>query len=165
MSCLKSIKLPSYRIFDNSTQGMLDSQIFDNSDMKTLAERFIEAYSESSFESYSALARAAGLKSVSTVSDIKRGRVFAESPSLVPLAHVLGVNALWLQQGKGSKRLISQPPPVALVKYHITKEQKEIAQLIELYNHATDEGKAQILRSAKAVERFVSDKIQLSDQG
>lgn len=76
--------------------------------MKTLAERLAEARSETGL-SQGALAKQAGCGQ-STIASIERGR--NQGSTILPrLAEILGVNALWLSEGRGPMRPGAAPPP------------------------------------------------------
>ena len=116
--------------------------------MKTISERLLEAYRESRFSSYAELSRAAGLKSASTVSDLMRGRTHSESPSLPMLAYALGVNPIWLQHGKGNKKLLDN---AAFLKDDTQLE--DALLLLTLFKQSTSNGRRLILAMAKEAEK------------
>lgn len=69
--------------------------------MKTLAERLIEAREEKGWKK-AELKRRAGVKSPSTLTELEDGTL-KNSPQLPAIADALGVEVLWLQQGRGPK--------------------------------------------------------------
>jgi transcriptional regulator with XRE-family HTH domain len=117
----------------------------------TVAGRLLEAFEESDYKSYAALSRAAGLKSKSTISDLMRGHTKDESPAIPMLAFALGINAVWLQKGKGAKRAGDQPPVVT----HETTELQEAMQLLALFEASSPEGKEQIMSAARLSDKEI----------
>ncbi|KFB68881.1 XRE family transcriptional regulator [Candidatus Accumulibacter vicinus] len=69
--------------------------------MNTLAERLREARSAKGW-SKAELMRRAGLRSASTLSEMENGEIH-DSPQLPAIADALGVEVLWLQQGRGPR--------------------------------------------------------------
>lgn len=77
-------------------------QACDHSFMNTLAERLKEAREEKGWRKAD-LQRAAKIKSPSTLTDLEKGAT--ESPQLGKIADALGVCLMWLQYGRGPKRI------------------------------------------------------------
>lgn len=134
--------------------------------VKTLRDRLKEAYAESAFKSYASLARAAGLKSPSTISGLMSGDLGQDSPSLVSLANVLNVSALWLMKGSGPKeisnlRLAEKPAIDEEVLRRTVSTQRlmsyQLKELLDCYLRATDDGRATMLNSARRVEKVDQD--------
>lgn len=133
--------------------------------MSTLQERLQEAFTESDYRSWAAVSRAANLNSGSTIYDLLKGRTGAESPSLVRLAYVLGVNAMWLQYDRGpksAKRGLALADsdaqeavlPMRSVQQDVSRQTlREIGELFEIYAGASDVIRARIMRAARAAER------------
>ena len=126
----------------------------------TVAARLQEAFSESDYQSWAAVTRAANLKSGSTIYDLLKGRTGAEAPSLVRLAYVLGVNALWLQHNRGNKRsgpvsLVATPAPLPkVVEPGLEKSTlREISEMIEIYAGLSRPSRERIMRAFRAVEQ------------
>lgn len=127
--------------------------------METLGKRLKEER-ESKSLTQKALAKKSGC-SQTTIADIERGRNDA-SAKLPTIASVLGLNAYWLETGKGPKHAdasstidadglyITDPKLVAIVRmiqqaeapYLVDKIQKDLAADIELMHAATARAKA-----------------------
>ena len=87
--------------------------------MLTLSERLLAARKERGWTK-AELRRHAGLKSSSTLTEIEQGSI-TESPQLLKIALALGVEAMWLQYGKGPRYKGKQLEP------EITDTAKQIA--------------------------------------
>ena len=76
--------------------------------MKTLASRLVEARHSSGL-TQAELAKLAGLKNQSIIGSLESG--YRKTSSYIPaIAQALGVNALWLSDGKGARNLGDEEP-------------------------------------------------------
>lgn len=158
---------PQNRISDDITDLQVDCQCDENPIMaKTLQDRLKEAYAESPYKSYAALARAAGLKSPSTVSDLMRGELGEDASALVPIAHVLKVSAMWLTRGRGPKEVLSLRLAEApefdseLLRRTVSAQRlmgEHLKELLGAYLRATEAGRVTLMSAARRC-----DKVDLS---
>lgn len=157
MICAQSIITSQFRHVDNSTLQQVDKQVFDNANtMKTLSDRLISARVEAGL-SKAQLQRKCGLRSASTLTELESGQRI-KSPQLTRIAYELAVNAMWLVEGRGP-RYVGGGPVLALsiTKLQINEHDRQIAEclkeLLEAFMFATEEGREQMLRSARIVKK------------
>lgn len=134
--------------------------------LKTLQDRLREAYAGSGFKSYAALARAAGIKSPSTISGLMRGELGADAPTLVPLADTLNVSAMWLQQGRGPKEIPSVPLTdqreieAEMVRRVFAAQRlmgEQLKELMTCFFESTPDGRTAIIAAGRRALKSVSN--------
>ncbi len=133
----------------------------------TIAERLQEAFNQSDYRSWAAVSRAANLKSGSTIYDLLKGRTGSESPNITRIAYVLGVNALWLQHGRGEKRSMSALINVNALPVEVNPRSesldreilRDISELIRAYSMLTARGRWYVLRTAREAEREAASEL------
>ena len=102
---------PVYQYPDNLCKQHPDSNVGDNQDMDTLAQRLKQTREEAHL-SQTELAERAGC-SQGLIGNLESGNQKTSS-KLPRIAQVLGVEPLWLAEGKGPKRRAAEEdPPLA----------------------------------------------------
>lgn len=102
MICFQSMLTPEkIHYVEHSTIRQNESQVEDDSPMQTFAERLKNCREEKGLTK-KALAKLAGVKSPSTLTEMENGENH-NSPQIPAIANALGVEALWLQHGAGPK--------------------------------------------------------------
>ena len=102
----QSMTTPEVSTTRNSNIRLVERQGCDYSNMSTLAERLIEAWTDKGWNK-AELRRRAGLKPPSTLTELEAGAI-THSPQLPAIANALGVEVLWLQYGRGPRRKTAQ---------------------------------------------------------
>lgn len=112
--------------------------------METLAERLRSVREELGYNK-AELKRRAGLGSASTITELENGTI-SQSPQIPKIAAALGVEAVWLQSGRGPKHRGKASP----------LEDIDAARIAELYLQLSPSRRAaaeQLLLGLVAVEQ------------
>jgi transcriptional regulator with XRE-family HTH domain len=147
---------PTSNLRDNNPLHF-ETQVFDNSNMSTQGQRLKEVRIERGL-SKADLQRACGLKSSSTLTELEND-LHPKSPHLPRIAEELGVNTVWLTEGRGPKypgkgivNLVEKPDPNKVLESDVELADN-LALVIRAFARATPFGRKQILRAAANAEK------------
>lgn len=143
MSC--SVSLLRYLCNSQS-----DERKEHNCDMETFGDRLAKARGEAGL-TQTQLAKKVGV-SQTTVSDIERGRN-AGSGDAARFAETLGVNALWLSEGRGAMRAADTPradrvresASPAYATAHVTQHSPEIEIVVSLMREMSKQNRLRVV--------------------
>ena len=125
-----------------------------NCDMETFGDRLAKARGEAGL-TQTQLAKKVGV-SQTTVSDIERGRN-AGSGDAARFAETLGVNALWLSEGRGAMRGADTPraghvrESAAPTYARILQHSPDIALVVSLMRNMSDQDKGLVVAYTQAL--------------
>ena len=146
-----------YHFSDVESQHQSDFHIYHDRDMKTLAQRLAKARIDSGM-TQPELAKEAGVKNASTIGMLESGARL-KSSYIPAMAKVLGLEALWLAEGKGQKYRDKNTeedgsvPFVTPVPQQRRHEDADIQRVIEIMESLREKDRTIILGMVLAESR------------